>query len=278
VVRGRAARPRRPRRTADASPALGGAAGALLALQRAAGNRAARVVVQRAGPAPVPYDPGQPLDGGELGATVPAGRTMPSFRVAGGAVAATTEGSVQVDTRYVPAGLHDWGTGGGGPRRLLVPPAVADLARQGEQEHSDDIWWAHHLVAGEAARAVNALAAEGAAPATGAAEAHRHWRARLHDTISPKLRITADDSDPRAGGSVTAPWMAALAALHQTTLDRDAQHWHTMGTRAPTQAERAANPVPAGTRLVVAEAGGEIGQHPSEPLIRAAFDALPDRP
>ena len=274
-------RPAGAARRRTPAPGTGPIATALLALQAAAGNRAvARVVVQRAGPAPTPFEPDQPVQGSELGVTRSTGSTMPTFRVTPERkLAATTAGSVSIDARYVGPGPHDWGVGeDGAPRRLLVPPAISDLARQGEQEHADDIWWAHQLVAGEAARAINELATQPAAPGAGQAEAHRHWRGQLHDRISPKLRIDAAESDPGAGGSVSSPWFAALASLRQVTLDRDDKGWHTMRTRTPTAAEATANPVPAGTRLVVAQAGGEIGRHPAEAYMRAAFQALPDRP
>jgi carbamoyl-phosphate synthase small subunit len=76
----------------------------------------------------------------------------------------------------------------------------------------------------------------------------------LHDTISPKLRITADASDPTSGGSVVDPWNKARAALFQTTLERDAKGWHSFSSREPTADERKANPVPDETVLKEAAA------------------------
>ena len=49
-----------------------------------------------------------------------------------------------------------------------------------------------------------------------------------------------------------------------------------MKLRKATAAEKEANAVPVGTELVVTREGGEIGQHPSEALIRKAFEALPE--
>jgi hypothetical protein len=254
------------------------------------GNRAvaqALTTIQRAGPAPTPFDAGSPLEGGELGVTRVVGGQLPSFHVdlddaPGGRVAkvdATTEGSTDISARYVGPGLHPWGTTEDGrPRQLLVPDAVSQQARAGEQEHADDYWWTHRLVAGEAARAINVLAALPARPAADIRAAGQMWREALHDTISAKLRITADASDPASGGTVTEPWNRARAALFQSTLGRDTNGWHSFSSREPTAAERQANPVPDGTTLKVAAIGGAIGQHPSEARMRAAFDALPDRP
>src|SRR5262249_43738353 len=158
----------------------------------------------------------------------------------------------------------------------LVTEKVADLVKAGEQEHSDDIWWAHELIDGEAARAVNVLAGQPAHDAPNIKELHRSWREALHGEISPKLRITADASDPANNGSVTAPWSDALAKVGGKTKERD-NGWHTMGSRAATPEERKAHNIGADTFLSVTEPGGEIGKHPSEKFIRAAFDALPNR-
>lgn len=256
-------------------------------LQSDIGNRAVTRLIQRSGPAPTPYEPGTPLQGMELGATRVTGGEMPRFRVStesGGAgiratVDPTTTGSVEISARYVGPGVYDIAPAvDGTPRKLLVPADVVSTVQAGEQEHSDDYWWAHQLIAGEAARAVNVLSTQPAKDAPTLVEVHAQWRAALHDTVSPKLRIGNAESDPRSGGTVTEPWSRARSALHQSSLNRDSSGWHTMRMRTATAAEQRTNPVPAGTTLMVAVTGGQIGQHPAEARMRAAYAALPDRP
>jgi hypothetical protein len=176
----------------------------------------------------------------------------------------------------VPAGVHDDKPAvDGTKRKLLVTDKVADLVKAGEQEHSDDIWWTHELAEGEAARAINVLAGQPAHDAPNIRELHRSWREALANEISPKLRISAERSDPAKGGSVTEPWNRALASLGGLTKERDTNKWHTMPTRAATADERKTNGITStDVYLAVTEVGGEIGQHPSEKYIRAGFDAL----
>jgi hypothetical protein len=245
------------------------------------------MTIQRAGPAPMPFEPDHPVTGMELGLTGPGKTELPHFTIkteaatAGhgrrGRPAPTTIGNIEVDSHYVTAGIHDMTPApGGGPRKLLVTDEIADVAKQGEQEHSDDIWWGHQLVAGEAARAVNKLAGEPAGEAANAQELHSSLRQALHDEISPKLRITADASDPAKNGSVTGPWYEALAKLQDSSLGRDTAKWHTMSSRSATVKERTDHHI-TDAYLMVAVRSGEIGSHPAEARMRAAFDALPDR-
>lgn len=262
------------------------------ALQTSVGNRAATKAVlrfahvQAQGPEPTPSAPGSPVVGSVLGQTDIIKSTQPSFKVGAeatkagmqGKVEATTEGSPTIEARYLTEGLHPMEAGvDGSPRQLLVTPDVAGLTKKGEQEHSDDFAWEHNLVFGEAARAINALSTRPAIDGPDIAAVHRSWRAALHDEMSPKLRVEADAADPRKGGSVTGPWFAAKSKIHQASLDRDTQRWHSMKIRAATAAEKESNPVADGTSLVVTTAAGEIGQHPSEALMRMAFERLPDR-
>lgn len=264
----------------------------LLALQASVGNRATtRAVgriarIQAQGPEPTPFAPGSPVAGSVLGQTDIIRSTQPSFKVGSeattaglrGKVEPTTEGSPTIDARYLTEGLHPMDPAvDGSPRQLLVTTDVASLTKKGEQEHSDDFAWEHSLVFGEAARAINVLSTRPSVDGPDISSIHRSWRSALHDEVSPKLRVEADAADPRKGGSVSAPWFAAKARIHQASLDRDSQQWHSMKIRKPTVAEKEANPVPDGTFLVVTAAGGEIGQHPSEALMRAAFEGLPDR-
>ena len=264
----------------------------MMALQSSVGNRAAGEAVRRIarvqaqGPEPTASAPGSPISESTLGQTAITGSTQPRFTVhseetkAGmsAKVAPTTEGTSTIDAKYTMEGVHPMDPSvDGTPRQLLVTSDVAELTKKGEQEHSDDFAWEHSLVFGEAARAVNALSVKPAVDGPDINAVHRAWRSALHDELSPKIRVGADASDPRKGGSVTGPWFAAKSKIHDASLERDRQQWHSMKIRKATAAEKEANPVPAGTVLVVTEAGGQIGKHPSEALMRAAFDALPDR-
>jgi hypothetical protein len=265
----------------------------LLALQRLAGNRAVAglvggaVTIQRAGPTPQPYERNQALIGNELGETQEVkGSTPPRFHVKSeakpggglrGSLETTEKGSFNIESHYVPAGVHDdVPAENGTKRKLLVPDKVAEVVKAGEQEHSDDIWWAHELVWGEAARAINVLAGQAPHDAANITELHRSWREALAKEITPKLSISAARSDPaKGGGTVSEPWSRALAALGKLTKDRDDLKWHTMPTRAATADERKAHGITsADTYLAVAEVGGQIGQHKSEAYIKAGFDAL----
>ena len=264
----------------------------MLALQSSVGNRAAGEAAQRIarvqaqGPEPTASAPGSPITESTLGQTEIKSSTQPRFKVESeetktgmsGKVAPTTEGTATIDARYTTEGVHPMEPGvDGTPRQLLVTSDVAELTKKGEQEHSDDFAWEHSLVFGEAARGVNALSLKPAVDGPDVNAVHRAWRSALHDELSPKIRVEADASDPRKGGGVTGPWFAAKAKIHAASLERDRLQWHSMKIRKATVAEKDANPVPVGTVLVVTEAGGQIGKHPSEALMRAAFDALPDR-
>lgn len=284
----------------------------MMALQASVGNRAATKAASQAtratarvarvattGPEPTAFAPGSPVAGAVLGQTDIVASTAPKFTVNSetvkpsapanpadaktasierGKVEPTTEGSTTIEARYRTEGQHPMDPSvDGTPRQLLVTPEVAALTKKGEQEHSDDFTWEHRLVFGEAARAVNALSRCPPIDGPDITTVHYSWRAALHREISSKLRVDAGASDPRKGGSVTGPWFGAKSKLHDASLERDRQKWHSMKLRKATAAEKEANAVPVGTELIVTREGGEIGQHPSEALIRKAFEALPDR-
>jgi hypothetical protein len=220
------------------------------------------------------------MTGNELGHTKVRSREMPKLVVSReGVVSPTTKGSVDIEAEYIAPGLYDMEPNKYGPRKKLVTDKMSDLVKEGEQEHADDIWWGHELVAGEAARAVNVLAGHEPFKGANGIESRRLARAALHDVISPKLRITAEASEPPSGDSVTQPWTDAVSTLYQMTLARDSAPnlWHTMKLRSPTPEELKANPMPEGTTLMVVDKGGAIGAHKSEPYIRGGWDALKDR-
>ena len=124
---------------------------AVLQLQRLVGNAATSKALKVAA-APVPVTPGGPMTSNELGHTRVRGREMPKFVVnKDGVVSSTTKGSVDIEAEYVAAGVYDMGPNKYGPRKKLITPAMSDLVKQGEQEHADDIWFGHEIVAGEAA-------------------------------------------------------------------------------------------------------------------------------
>jgi hypothetical protein len=284
---------RAPART-TANPAAAAArarAAPLHELQRLAGNRAVTqlVSVQRRGPTPTAYHPDEPLVNNELGATVKRGGQLPDWKVeqhagatkgeVAGRVATTTTGHVDIDARYVAPGVHEMTPAANGfKRQLLVTDKVAALAKQGEQEHSDDLWWGHQVVAGDAAKAVNKVAAGGERSAPDKSSLQHAFRDSLHSEMSPKLRVTADASDPAAGGSVKTPWFHAVAALAQSTLERDDLGWHSMKSRQATAQERSSHHISDDIYLMVATPGGEIGAHPAEARIHGAYAALADQP
>jgi hypothetical protein len=251
----------------------------VLQLQRRAGNAATAKALHVAA-APAPFTPTAPLTDNVLGHTKVAGRELPDFKVTQAAVGSTTKGKVDIEAIYMAPGLYDMEPDRYGARKKLVTKAMSDLVKEGEQEHADDIWHGHEIVATEAARAVNVLAARGPHKAGGARETLRYWRNELHGVISPKIRITAEASEPPDGASVKVPWMDALSSLHLATLARDEKpkEWHTMRLRAANAKELKEHPMPQGTRLLVVDQGGQIGKHKSEPYIRAAWNALKDRP
>jgi hypothetical protein len=279
-VQRRRAERRRERRVAGHGGSVARTAEeAVLRLQSLAGNRATSRALVAA--APVPFTPSGPMSGNELGHTRVRGREPPKFVVdRDGVVASATKGSVDIEAEYIAAGTYDMEPNKYGPRKKLITPQMSELVKQGEQEHADDIWWGHELVYSEVARAINVLAAHEPYKGANGIESRRLARAALHDVISPKLRITAEASEPPSGDSVTQPWTDAVSTLYQRTLARDSapNHWHTMKLRSPTPDELKANPMPQGTTLMVVDKGGEIGQHKSEAYIRAGWDALKDRP
>lgn len=260
----------------------------VVALQRLAGNAAVagRLAVQRAGPAPTTVDPPDGLmtlgvsspRGTPLGETSVAGTTYPQWRVDGdevggqyeGRVQPTTMGSVGITAQYPAEGLYDLPEGDSGrPRKALLVDVVSNLVRDGEQEHSDDHWWAYELVFRPGVDAINTLATRPAKRGSNVREVNRAWMDDLRALLPPQLRPPTGELSP------IGTWIQQFGRLMTVGLQRDPLGWHSMGQRDGTAAERRQHRVPRGTDVVRVLPGGQIGQHPAETRIRTAFAALP---
>jgi hypothetical protein len=278
---------------------------AILQLQGLAGNRAVVELLQRRparargragsgcvgatvpviGPAPAPIPAGSPLPAPDapgrippLGVTNPGPSSPPQFHVPGNRVAGgyaahvqpVSAGNVQIDAQYAgPNVVYEIPPGQSGrPRRALVDDCVSALVRAGEQEHSNDFHLAYHAVYDRVAAAINALASQPAKQGRDVRDAHQQWRVALRDTLPAPLRAPVADISPNG------PWTAVLARLNQLSNERDSNHWHDMGWRPATRAERRQYAVPDGTDLITVVPGGQIGRHPSQARIDAAVPGL----
>lgn len=261
---------------------------AVLALQRLAGNAAVKdLVVQRAGPAPATYAP--PAGLVELGATTPTSRPLgqthprsappPRWHVAGARVDGGYEGSVQpttlgtptIEAVYPAPGVYDLPPGETGrTRKALVDDVVSALVRDGEQEHSDDFWWAFQLAYGPVVEAINQLAARPAKRAANVRELHQAWRADLLPLLPPQLRFPLDQIAP--AGS----WAQVYARLLQPSYQRDQRGWHSMRQGFATVADRTAHGVGEDVELLrILPNPDNINVHSSQDRAREAFAALP---
>ena len=179
----------------------------MLQLQRLVGNAATSKALKVA-TAPVAVTPGGPMTTNELGHTKVRGREMPKFIVnKDGVVSSTTKGSVDIEAEYVAAGTYDMAPNKYGPRKKLITPAMSELVKQGEQEHADDIWFGHEIVAGEAARGQRARGPRGL-------EGRQRGRHAPALAGSPPRRDLAEAADHRGG------FGAALGCLGDAAVDR----------------------------------------------------------
>jgi hypothetical protein len=174
------------------------------------------------------------------------------------------------DSFYPAPGVHDRAASPTGQRRhVLYTDRVSNLIRDGEQEHCYDIAWAHYLVNGRAARAINEVAAreppEGGSPA----EASQRARAAVRDNLPPQLRWPDETADP------LPLWRQVYGRVVGVTNRRDDEGWHSLsGHFVLMPAEKQRVGVPPADELVEYDPGGQIGVHDPETLGRDRFNAL----
>jgi hypothetical protein len=252
-----------------------------------AGSPAEPLALQRAGPAPAPYSP----PGGimELGASTPSGRPLgqthprsappPQWGLTGGAVDGEYEATVRpatlgtptIEASYPSPGVYDLPPNAAGTRRqAAVSSPVSELVRDGEQEHSDDFWWAYQLAYEPVVAAINQLAAQPAKRGANIRAVNRAWLDALCALLPPQLRFDREDPSP------SGTWAQVYGRLLAPSYERDRQGWHSMRQSFATLAERQAHGVPEGIELLlVLPNPADINVHASEERTRAAFDALP---
>ena len=171
---------------------------------------------------------------------------------------------------YPAPGVHQLGTNAGGQQQhLLVTQQMSEVIRQGEQEHLLDLEWARHLSYDRAAAAINA-AAESDGPVAPTPEAARERaEAEVCTALPAPLRWTRGTDPGR-------PWVRAYSRMAHVTIERDEAGWHAMTSAFVLDpAEKRAAGVPVGDELTRYVGGPQIGEHPSAPLVRARFAALP---
>jgi hypothetical protein len=212
-----------------------------------------------------------------LGSTDITGSTRAQFTVRTtqattgyeGRLEPTTAGSVNISARYPAPGLYPMRPPPGSrPRQVLISDEVSALIRAGEQEHSNDFHLAHQAVYGVVARVINELAAGPAKTAATGREVRELWLAALYDAFPPLLQARVDEFSPNR------PWNELLARLNGLSNERDASHWHDMGSGFATMEDRTAHSIPDDQDLVRILPGGQIGQHGSQERIDAAAPGL----
>jgi hypothetical protein len=186
------------------------------------------------------------------------------------AVRPTTVGADPPQSLYPAAGVHDVGTGPTGQQRHVdVTADMAEVIRQGEDEHLLDLEWARHLSYDRAAASVNAAAASESPAGDSPAAARRLAADQVRADLPPQLRW-ADGEDP------FRTWTRAYSRLAHVTIERDESGWHAMTSAFVLEAaEKQRLGVPVADELTRYVGGPQIGQHPSAPLVRARFDELP---
>lgn len=259
---------------------------ALVALQRAAGNRAVVLAVQRSGPRARPFTPADgvihaPSSGirAVLGDTVFAAGSPPELTVrttpteSGGFTAVPqlgAPGPANIRAQYPAPGLYPVGRSGSGTVYGIISGDVSNLVRAGEQEHSDDAALAQQRVYDAVADAVRRRASTPTPGAT-AEQAEERCRAELCRSLPDRLKWKSEAPGP--------VWRGAVAALMAATMQRDDEA-HRLGHRAARYEESVRHypRLEQGDGLVVIEPGSSsIGEPSSEDLIDAAYRDRIDR-
>lgn len=131
----------------------------------------------------------------------------------------------------------------------LISQKIADLIRQGEQEHLDDAARAYELTYKKIEDEINALAGQRFGPAGSPGDADSLAEEALARRLPPEL------------GTDPANWVKVLDRLLTQTRTRDTKAWHALRTDPPqTVGLKILHPV-------VTTGGTRVGQVPSSQVV-----------